>query len=88
MSDIHEMTGYREGRVIVWNCETCGRKVAVYEAGTVNSTIIVMEQGDGAVAHRGGKGGLTVGAVLVEELPDVPPAFAQWAEGADFSALE
>lgn len=70
--DYHEMNGYQEGRVIIWNCPICGRRVVLVGA----SSPMIVEQGDVTVNHRGGIGGLTIGAVLIEETPD---PFEQWA---------
>jgi len=72
--DIHEMEGYREGNVIIWNCPVCGRRVLVTEDG-----LVIAEPGDPIANHRGGMGGLTIGAVVVSAIEDDGP-FEQWAE--------
>jgi hypothetical protein len=68
--DIHEMDGYREGGIVVWNCPVCGRKVSVIP-GVGN---VILEKGDQNVEHTRS---LTLTAVLEERAHD---PFARWSE--------
>ena len=73
MMDIHEMDGYEEGNITIWNCPICGRKILVSQADA-----IVMNDGDPAASHRGGL------AALAEQTPD---PFERWADSVDVDAL-
>ena len=72
--DIHEMNGEQDGDLIIWICPLCGREVWT---GKLYG-LVIMEQGDPSANHRGGLGGLTIGAVAVREIEDDDP-FEQWA---------
>ena len=80
--DIHEMAGQQDGDLTIWICPLCGREVWT---GKLYG-LVIMEQGDPSANHRGGMGGLTIGAVAVSEIhpersrriEDDGP-FEQWA---------
>lgn len=76
----HEMilTGSGESGAEEWACPTCGRRLLLrwpphYEK-------LILEHGDEAAIHIGGKGGLRVGEAAVAPAPaaEVPLAERQW----------
>jgi hypothetical protein len=78
----HEMilTGSGESGAEEWVCPTCGRRMLLrwpphYEK-------LILEHGDEAAIHVGGKGGLRVGQVAVAPAPvtAVPEAERQWLQ--------
>ena len=74
--DIHEMDGYQEGNIIIWNCPICGRRVIAGKDGYWS----IAELGDTSANHRGGVGGLTIEDVAVEELEDNLTIWREWAD--------
>lgn len=81
---IHEMNGYREGRVTVWYCVICARQVQVIEG----VGIVTVFKGNQSVTHQM-TGGITFGAVVVEQasINSAPDAFARWADETDIEAM-
>jgi len=90
------LTGSGESGAEEWVCPTCGRRMLLrwpphYEK-------LILEHGDEAAIHVGGKGGLRVGQVAVAPAPvseapmsevaagEVPEAERQWlrANGIDW----
>lgn len=76
----HEMirSGSGESGAEEWVCPTCGRRMLLrwpphYEK-------LILEHGDEAAIHVGGKGGLRVGEVAVDpaSVAEVPLAERQW----------
>jgi hypothetical protein len=85
------LTGSGESGAEEWVCPTCGRRMLLrcpphYEK-------LILEHGDEAAIHIGGKGGLPFGQVAVAPAPlgevpvsEVPEAERQWlrANGIDW----
>jgi hypothetical protein len=78
----HEMilTGGSASGAEEWACPTCGRRMLLrwpphYEK-------LILDHGDEAAIHVGGKGGLRVGQVAVAPAPvaEVPEAERQWLQ--------
>lgn len=86
----HEMilTGSGESGAEEWVCPTCGRRMLL--RWPPNYEKLILEHGDEAAIHVGGKGGLRVGQVAVAPAPvseapmseaaagEVPEAERQW----------
>jgi hypothetical protein len=76
----HTMTlnGTTETGAEEWICPTCGRRMLL--RWPPNYEKLVLEHGDDAVVHVGGKGGLRVGKAEVTPAaePDVPAGEQQW----------
>jgi hypothetical protein len=76
----HEMifTGKGESGAEEWVCPTCGRRMLM--RWPPNYEKLILEHGDEAAIHVGGKGGLRVGQVAVAPAPagEVPHAERQW----------
>jgi hypothetical protein len=73
-------TGSGESGAEEWICPTCGRRMLLrwpphYEK-------VILDHGDEAAIHVGGKGGLRVGQVAVAPVPsgEAPPGEAAVAE--------
>jgi hypothetical protein len=88
--DRHEMSfeGCAESGAEEWACSTCGRRMLLRWPPRYEK--LVLEHGDVAAIHVGGKGGLRVGAVDVAPAPstDVPSGERQWLRdnGIDWDA--
>ena len=76
----HEMlpTGSGESGAEEWACPTCGRRMLL--RWPPNYEKLVLERGDEAAIHVGGKGGLRVGQIAVAPatVGEVPQAEQQW----------
>jgi hypothetical protein len=72
------LNGSAESGAEEWACPTCGRRMLLrwpphYEK-------LILEHGDEAAIHVGGKGGVRLGRVTVAPAPagEVPEAEQQW----------
>jgi hypothetical protein len=79
------LTGSGESGAEEWVCPTCGRRMLL--RWPPNYEKLILEYGDEAAIHVGGKGGLRVGQVAatpasVDEVPvvEVPEAERQWLQ--------
>ena len=64
-----------------WHCPKCGRRFLMHWPPEYSK--VVLEVGDETASHVGGKGGLQIGAVKVEEHDDssLPDALQPWLKG-------
>jgi hypothetical protein len=86
----HEMihTGSAESGAEEWACPTCGRRMLL--RWPPNYEKLILEHGDEAAIHVGGKGGLRVGHIDVAPatVGEEPEAEQQWLRdnGIDWDA--
>jgi hypothetical protein len=90
----HEMVldQVHESGVEEWYCPTCGRRFLLQ--WPPNYKKIVLEPGDVAAEHTGGKGGLKMGSPQIEQIEDATEVkdaylipWVDWMDSVDFESL-
>jgi len=76
----HTMTleGTKSNGYEIWVCRTCGRTLLICWQPWDKITLV---EGDLNATHSGGKGGVEIGAVKVEQGDPLPPEFEDWLRG-------